>query len=146
MNDLKVKSLGMLKGCINTLYNNYNANYHLQSMRKLCDYSITEQQFANLIGRSRMYQYLPRELQHEISPLQLGDNQIGTIVKDFYKDDSFCKMPDGSINLWRLYNLFTGANKSSYIDQFLDRSTNSFHFVNSLQLSLKNESTNWFLN
>lgn len=146
MNDLKVKSISQLKGAINSLFNNYNANFHLQSMRQLSEYTITEQQFANLVGRCRMFQYLPREIQNEIEPLQLGDNQIGTIVKDFYKDDSFCKMTDGSINLWRLYNLFTGANKSSYIDQFLDRSANSFHFVNSLQQSLQNESTNWFLN
>ncbi len=146
MNDLKVKSFGQLKGCINTIYNNYNANYHLSSMRQLCDFCITEQQFANLIGRSRMYQYLPRELQNEIAPLQLGDNQISTIVKDFYKNDSFCKMSDGTINLWRLYNLFTGANKSSYIDNFLDRSASSFQFVDSMRVALKNESSNWFLN
>ncbi|WP_343671721.1 DUF3871 family protein [Chitinophaga sp.] len=36
------------------------------------------------------------------------------------KDDSFCREVDGSINLWTLYNLFTGANKSSYIDTFLE--------------------------
>ena len=32
---------------------------------------------------------------------------------------------DGEINLWRLYNLFTGANKSSYIDRLLDRGVNA---------------------
>ena len=93
-----------------------------------------------------MYQHLPRALQNEIQPLQLGDNQVSTIVKDFYKDESFCRDAEGNINLWRLYNLFTGANKSSYIDQFLDRSANAFHFVDSIRQSLKNEATCWYLN
>lgn len=146
MDDLKVKSLGQLKGAIGTLFQNYNATFHMHCLRQLCDFNLTEQQFANLVGRCRMYQHLPRQLQNDIQPLQLGDNQVGTIVKDFYKDDSFCRMEDGTINLWRLYNLFTGANKSSYIDNFLERSASAFHFVDSIRQSLKNESTNWFLN
>ncbi|MBA3971941.1 MAG: DUF3871 family protein, partial [Bacteroidetes bacterium] len=48
-------------------------------------------------------------------PLLLSDTQLGTVVKDFYRDNSFCKDADGNINLWKLYNLFTGSNKSSYI-------------------------------
>jgi len=146
MNDLKVKSLGQLKGAVCTLFQNYNATFHMHCLRQLSEYCITEKQFANLVGRCRMYQHLPRQLQSDIQPLHLGDNQVGTIVKDFYKDESFCKNPDGTINLWRLYNLFTGANKSSYIDNFLDRSANAFHFVDSIRQSVKNETTNWFLN
>ena len=144
--DLKVKSLGQLKGSIQTLFNNYNANYHLHSLRELSQYSITEQQFATLIGRCKMYQHLPRSIQNEVSPLQLGDNQIGMVVRDYYKNESFCKMEDGKINLWRLYNLFTGSNKSTYIDNFLDRSVNSFHFTDQLRIALKNKSDNWFFN
>lgn len=145
MGDLKVKSLGQLKGSIDTLFNNYNANFHLHSMRELSQYSITEQQFSMLVGRFRMYQHLPRAMQNEIQPLQLGDNQIGSVVRDYYKDDSFCKMPDGNINLWRLYNLFTGSNKSTYIDNFLDRSVNAFHFTDQLRVAIKNKTDNWFL-
>jgi len=146
LSDLKVKNLGQLKGAIGTLISNYNASFHLHCLRQLQDFSITEQQFANLVGRCRMYQHLPRALQNEIQPLQLGDNQVSTIVKDFYKDESFCRDTEGNINLWRLYNLFTGANKSSYIDQFLDRSANAFHFVDSIRQSLKNEASCWYLN
>ena len=146
MNDLKVKSLGQLKGAISTLFNNYNANFHLHSMRQLSQYNITEQQFAKLIGRCKMYQHLPKALQNEIYPLQLGENQIGTVVRDFYKDKSFCRNEDGNINLWKLYNLFTGSNKSTYIDNFLDRSVNAYTFTEQLRIALKNESVNWFLN
>jgi len=146
MNDLKVKNIGQLKGAIKTLFENYNAAFHISCLKQLSQYNITEKQFANLVGRCRMYQHIPKSLQNEIQPLQLGDNQVGAIVKDFFKDDSFCRNAEGNINLWRLYNLFTGANKSSYIDNFLDRSANAFHFVDSIRQSLKNETTNWFLN
>jgi hypothetical protein len=46
-----------------------------------------------------------------------GDQQINTVVRDFYKDSSFSRDSFGNINLWKLYNLLTGANKSSYIEK-----------------------------
>lgn len=145
LNDLKVRSIAQLIGAIKTLFYNYNANFHTFSMKQLSEQYISEREFAALIGRCRMYQYLPRALQNEIQPLQLGDNQIGTVVKDYYKDNSFCRDADGSINLWKLYNLFTGASKSTYIDNFLDRSVNAYEFTDRLRLALKNGTSNWFL-
>jgi hypothetical protein len=68
------------------------------------------------------------------------------VCKDYYKDKSFCRGRDGSINLWRLYNLFTGANKTTYIDTFLDRSVNAFNFVSEVRRGLEFRGTNWFLN
>jgi hypothetical protein len=146
LNDLKVKSLGQLKACIRTMVEGYNANYHIHALRALTNYGLTEQQFALLIGRCRMYNHLPVNMKNEIIPLQLSDTQLGAVAKDYYRDNSFCRMEDGSINLWRLYNLFTGANKSSYIDTFIDRSVNSFQFVDQLRGALDSKSTNWFLN
>lgn len=75
-----------------------------------------------------------------------GENQMGAVVKDYYRDQSFCRQADGNINLWRLYNLFTGANKSSYIDQFLDRSVNAYHFAEQLRWALEGRQENWYLN
>jgi hypothetical protein len=144
--DLKVKNLEQLIACMRTLFENYNATTHIQAMRKLTGYSLTEQQFALLIGRSRMYNHLPNPTKSEITPLLLSDTQLGKVVQDFYRDNSFCKGGDGNINLWRLYNLFTGSNKSSYIDTFLDRSVNAFLFVDDLKDALDNKTTNWFLN
>jgi hypothetical protein len=46
------------------------------------------------------------------------------VVEGYYNDPNFSRT-DGKINLWRLYNLFTGANKSSYIDRLLDRGVNA---------------------
>jgi hypothetical protein len=91
----------------------------------------TEQQFALLVGRCRMYQHLPRALKEQIFPesLPLTDTQIGSVVKDYYWGQDFGSDIYGKLSLWQLYNLFTGANKSSFIDSFLDRSEDAHEFV-----------------
>ncbi|CAN5665279.1 DUF3871 family protein [soil metagenome] len=144
-NDLKVKSAGQLGACIKSLFQNYNHQFHIRHLKELSNHSLTEQQMAQFIGRCRMYQHLPHNLKNEIPQLLFGDNQIGTIVRDFYKDDSFCRMEDGSINLWRLYNLFTGANKSTYIDQFVERSVSAFSFIYDIKQSLQCKKESWYL-
>ena len=146
MSDLKVRSTGELKACIRSLIERYNANYHLHAMRKLTGYALTEQQFANVVGRCRMYNHLPNYIKNGIAPLLLSDTQLGSVVKDYYRDESFCKDDDENINLWRLYNLFTGSNKSSYIDTFIDRSVNAFQFVEDIRFALDRKESNWFLN
>lgn len=146
MADLKVQSIQQLKASIRTLIESYNQSFHLFHLKQLADYSITEAQFAHLIGRCRMYNHLPSSVKNGMKPILLGDTQIGSVVKDYYKDRSFCRMSDGSINLWRLYNLFTGTNKTSYIDTFLDRSVNAFDFTEQLRYSLEHRNSSWFLN
>ena len=52
--------------------------------------------------------------------------QIGLVAKAFYNDDNFSAIEHGNeISMWNVYNLLTGANKSSYIDNFLDRAYNA---------------------
>lgn len=146
MGDLRVRSIGQLRASIRTLLGGYNQGFHLYHLKKLAEYSITESQFANLVGRCRMYSHLSGEMKAEIPPLLFGDNQIGTVVKDFYKDESFCRDRLGNINLWRLYNLFTGANKSTYIDSFLERSVNAFDLVEKVRHGVENQTECWYLN
>jgi hypothetical protein len=146
LSDLKVKSPGELKANIKHLVERFSSQYQLQQMEQLTRYSLTEQQFAMLVGKCRMYQHLPNHLRGSIPSMLLGDNQVGTICKDFYRDQSFCRSEDGSINLWRIYNLFTGANKSTYIDNFLDRSVNAYHFVEQIRFALQRNVYNWYLN
>lgn len=145
ISDLKVTSLAQLKINIRLLLESYNACYQINMLQQLPEYSLTEKQFATLIGRCRMYPHLPRNLQQSISPLLFGDNQLSTVVKDYYRDQSFSRNADGTINLWRLYNLFTGANKSTYIDNFLDKSLNAYLFVEQLKYALNNQEKSWFL-
>jgi hypothetical protein len=61
--ELKVNSLSQLTEGITDLFLSYNANLHLQSMQHLSQYSLKEQQFAQLIGRCRMYAHLPKHMQ-----------------------------------------------------------------------------------
>lgn len=143
--DLKVRSIGQLRAAVRTLLESYNANFHLSQLRSLTDYSITEQQFAQIVGRCRMYNHLPADMKADIPPLLFGDQQIGSVVKDFFKDESFCKDQYGNINLWKLYNLFTGANKSTYIDNFLDRSVNAYDLVEKVKFGLDNRQQCWYL-
>lgn len=146
MDDVKVKNVGQLKSAIHMLLESYNHHQHLNSLGRLVDYSITEQQFAHLVGRSRMYNHLPNAVKESISPILFGDQQMNMVVKDFYKDNSFCRDVKGNINLWKLYNLFTGSNKSSYIDSFLERSVNAFAFIEQVREHLEGSSNSWYLN
>ena len=146
MRDVKVKNLEQLSAIISTLLRNYNSSYHLYHLEQLTKYSISEQQFAQLIGRCRMYPHLPNSIKADISPLLFGDQMMASVVKDFYRDESFCRDANGNINLWKLYNLFTGANKSSYIDSFLDRSVNAFQLVEQIKNGLEHRNSNWYLN
>lgn len=146
MKDLKVSSIGQLMGCIKSLLENYNGVFHLNNLKKLKEYSLSEQQFAHIIGRCRVYNSMPAELRKDIPPLYFGDNQIGAVVKDYYKDESFCRDANGNIGLWELYNLLTGVNKSSYIDTFIQKASNAYSFVEQLRFALDNKAQSWFLN
>lgn len=141
-----VKTLRDLKVLMNSLFTEYNAGHHLFHLRKLHEVEITEKQFAQIIGRCRMYSQLPNELKNSIHPLLFGDAQINAVVRDYYKDNSFCREANGNINLWKLLNLFTGANKSSYIDSFLDRSVNAYQFVERIRWALEKREHSWFIN
>lgn len=146
MGDIRVKNPGQLKGAIRTLLENYNQNFHLHNLKLLTEHSISESQFAHLVGRSRIYNHLPNDMKAEIPPLLFGDQQISNVVRDFYRDNSFSRDNNGNINLWKLYNLLTGTNKSTYIDTFLDRSINAFSLVEQIRFALQNKTECWYLN
>ena len=60
-----------------------------------------------------MYRNLPSSLKKYIPELFLEESQINAICKNYYKDERFCKNEQGEVSLWKLYNLFTSANKVS---------------------------------
>ena len=144
--EMRVGSMQELAVKMMELIQNYDAEKHLRQMEELTQYNLTESQFAQLIGKSRLYNYLPKELKAEVPPLLLNDGQETTIAKDYYQDERFCRNTEGNINLWDVYNLFTSANKSSYIDTFSDRNVNAFEFANGLAQTLNGDSNyHWFL-
>jgi len=137
--ELQMKAIG--------LFQDYNADKHLRMMKQLPQMSITESQFASLLGRTRLYQYLPKREQKELPLLSFGDSHLNSIARDYYNDKRFCKREDGYLNLWNLHNLFTNANKnSSYIDTFLDRAGNATNFVNGIASALNGDTAyKWFI-
>ncbi|WP_124980760.1 DUF3871 family protein [Nonlabens xiamenensis] len=124
----------------------YNHDQQLTQMLSLEKQVMSDSQFASLIGRAKLYQYLSKEEKRKLPELLLTDNQFNTIAKDYYQDDSFCRNESGDISLWKVYNLFTGANKSSYIDSFLDRNENAFSFAEGISKAINGDSDyRWFL-
>jgi hypothetical protein len=143
--DLKVKNQAQLMKAIFDLINGFNMDNYLNELERIANHSITEHQFATLLGRCKMYQYLNSYEKKKIPTLLFGDAHINQIAKDYYFDPHF-KGNDAVVSLWNVYNLFTGANKSSYIDTFVARSSNAFDFIRILAIDLENGNENWFLN
>lgn len=144
--DLRVRNLDDLTNGIYDLINQSNFVGQIDALKQLGNYELTENQFANLLGRARMYNHLPKDLKREIPELLISDSQVSTITKSYYGDEDFRRDGNGSINLWNLYNLFTHAVKSSYIDSFMDRNLNAFQFSKGIADALDgNGHYNWFL-
>ena len=59
--EIRAMSLGELYRAAIGLFQSYSMDNHIQQMRRLQDYSISEAQFAQFLGKSRMYQYLPNK-------------------------------------------------------------------------------------
>ena len=145
VSDLKVKDTKQLKDALLKLFYEYDMHQQLSFLHSLDNYSLTEHQFAQLLGRCRLYQHLSYQQKQDIPAISLSDTQLNAVAKDYYRDASFCRDKQGDINLWRLYNLFTGANKSSYVDTFLDRTVNATTFVAEIKQALIGKSNSWFL-
>ena len=145
--ELKAMSGIDLEDKILQLFTSYNMHRHIHSMEQLTEYSLSETQFAQLIGKSRLYNFLPKKEKLLLPELLLTDGHITTVAKDYYQDESFCKDESGDINLWKFYNLLTGSNKSSYVDTFLDRGVNAFHFTEGISHALNDRSSShaWFI-
>ena len=142
---VRVNSLNQLSDAVESLLHNYDRQKHLKMMERMSRYYLSEKQFAHFIGKLRMFQFMPKSEQKFLYPVALNDGQINSVVKNYYHCPNFSCSGDGSIDLWRLYNLFTEANKSSYIDQNFERSVNAYELINNLVNSLHNSSQNWFL-
>jgi len=143
--DICVKSIQQLEEAVYELISSYDAITDLSFFQQLKDYHLNESQFAHLLGKCRMYQFLSASQKKEVGNLQFGDAQINNVCRDYYRDNSFCRDDDGSINLFKVHSLFTAANKQSYIDTFLDRSVNASSFIQELAYALEHKSNNWFL-
>lgn len=138
--------IGLFKAVIE-LFKSYNPAQHLHFMNQFKDSYLTEHQFAQLIGKTRLYQCLPPAHKKLLPNLDFTDSHINMVAKAYYGDENFCKDDNAeNISLWNVYNLFTGANKNSYIDNFLDRSLNASQLIGGINKALYGDHEyKWFI-
>ena len=129
------------------LFQLYNPEKHTRQMQNLLSSSMTEHQFAQFLGKSRLYQCLPQEEKKKLPQLLMTDTQINLVARAYYQDEDFGVDALGKeISMWKVYNLLTGANKSSYIDNFLDRALNASQLAEGINKALYGESEyRWFV-
>lgn len=139
-----VRTLDQLRFMTQNMLTKYKMGEHLKSLQKLDEYSLTEHEFAQFVGRARMVKHIPEVEKETVPLLQFGDQQIGSVVKSYYHDENFAA-DYGSINMWRLYNLLTGANKSTYIDQFIGRGVNAGDIIRELIQHKAGLKSSWYL-
>ena len=144
-NEIRIGSINDLEEQIYNLISSYDAKQHMLMLKKLENYSLSEEQFAHLIGKLRMFSHLAKEEKQSVFPITLNDSQVNNVIKDYYVCTNFSREDDGSISLWSLYNLFTEANKSSYIDSNFERNVNAHALIQELAFSMENGVPNWLL-
>ena len=143
--DLRVSSTSDLYRAALELFNNFNIAKQLHLMQQLGNTSMTEHQFCQILGKMRLYQCLPTGVQKHLPRMLLTDTQINSVAKAYINDSNFGGV-SGELNMWNFYNLLTGANKSSYIDSFLDRSLNASEIAMGINSALHgDEQYKWFI-
>ena len=130
-----------------SLLNMFDMAKQITLLQSLGDLMLDERQFCQIIGRMRLYRYLPATMQRTIPQMLITDSQINNVAKQYFRDDNFRAEENGEISLWNLYNLITGATKNSYIDSFLQRSANATETVMGIASALRDEDSGykWFL-
>ena len=121
----------------------------LELLENLNNTRISESQFCYIIGRMRLYQALPNEVQKTLPVLEIGDQAVNSAVRGFVSNPNFgLKEGETSITTWEMLQLFNEAIKQTYIDRWLDRNQNCTDFLLGIQKALQGEDTegySWFL-
>jgi len=145
--DIKITNTSDLMARVIELIMSYNARNHLDLMRTFNNYALTESQFAQFIGKSRLYQCLPVEQKKFLPKFLMTDTQINLVAKSYYQDADFGVDKAGNeLSMWKIYNLLTSANKSSYIDNFSERALNATHISSGITRALEGETRyGWFI-
>ena len=141
--EVRASSLNDLYNHIERLIRDFEFESALAKMSRWENLVLTERQFAQLLGRCRMYSSLQSNLKKEIFPLEITDSQMMAASRSYGKMN--IGKSDAYLSLWQLYNLFTSAIKSSYIDKYLDRNINCHELVSHLHQSLEKGKDSWYL-
>lgn len=144
--DLKLNSLDYMAQQVYQMFTSYTVDQMADNFQSMNQVAINEQQFAQVLGRVKLFNAMPKQLSKDIPEIGLSDSQLSSVAEDYYKDVSHCRNSDGTISIWNMYNLFTSATKSSYIDTFLDRNVKVYQGAEHIQKALASGEDSWYLN
>ena len=121
----------------------------LKLIENLHNTRVSESQFCYIIGRLRLYQALPTEVQRTLPTIEIGDQAVNAAVRGFVSNPNFgLKEGEGSISMFEMLQLFNEAIKQTYIDKWVDRNQNCTDFAIGIQKALlgnDSEGYSWFL-
>ena len=142
---MEVMELKQLYEQVMEMFYSFNPAKDIHLMQQLSNSYLTETQFAQIIGRMRLYQALPTGAQKRLPRLMITDSQINNVCRDYYSSPDFGGK-GGAISMWNFHNLLTESNKSSYIDSYLQRAVNATEVSVGINNALQGDSTyQWFL-
>jgi len=107
--ELFLKTVDFLEG--------YSEVELLTTLKGYANVSWSRNEFEAFVGNMRVLLYDPKQ----DSKGMMGDTQLGHMTRGYFENEHFGADPSGRISLWNVYNLLTEANKSSYVDSYLER-------------------------
>lgn len=124
---------------------------NLKLLENLHTTRISQELFCSIVGRLRLYQFLPNEQKRDLPQVDLGDQPINAAVRGYAGDNPNFGMKDGitSISCWDLMNLLNEAIKATYVDKWVERNQACTDFAIGIQKAINGEDTegySWFLN
>ncbi|GGE14036.1 DUF3871 family protein [Psychroflexus salis] len=144
-NEIRVGSVDDLENKMIELFQSYDKDQHLTTLESFSKLQLDEESFAHFIGKARMYQHLSKKDKARIHPMLLNDGQINHAVKQYYECPNFKRDANNNISLWNLYNLFTEANKTTYIDNNIERNVNAYEIIRHIANSEQFDEFSWYL-
>ena len=145
--DIRALSPGEIYQHTLRLLDTYDMAKHIYLLQSLGDLYLSETQFALILGKMRLYNYLPKRIQRGIPEMLITDSMVNSVARQYYRDPNFTVNGGGELSMWNFYNLLTGACKGSYIDTFLDRQANALTTSLGIAEGLRDEDSgySWFI-
>jgi hypothetical protein len=143
---MEVTSLHDLYQKVMELFHSFNPAKDIHLLQTLSNTYLSETQFAQIVGRMRLYQALPVNYSRSVPKMLITDSQINNVCRGYYTNEHFGAKND-QISMFDFHNLLTEANKSSYIDSYLQRAENASEIAVGINNALHNAGAkySWFL-
>lgn len=128
---------------------NLQKEENLTLLQQLHSTFIPEDVLMHIIGRMRLYQFLPKQEQKTLPSLIIGDQAVNAMVKGYVQNPNFGRREGQEITCYNLMQLMNESVKQAYIDLWVDRNQNCTDFAIGIQKALQGQDDqgySWFLN